>query len=1020
MQFVGHIFLLRISHFVHEIFGVSMLCLILCMLTDLVAQDASEPNDVTKEDGSRVLFLNMSEVIWPYTLSMFSACHQELSELTGKNSVMIMDSILPSHRALDTSAEDNGLVIPFDSESIDACVAWDPQGVATSFFGMVSDVPVFILQPYNKQSSVDLFNLSSNIYIRNLQFDATKMLGAIESCCSDVNRIIVISGAGLYDKMSEWQVRSQMGNKFSAFDIEYWSEKTVDELLEDVAALPSNCAIYYLIYSEDRDGNKYVPRDFIRQLSFVSSVPIFGIVDTYFDNGMVGGYVDTPILAGKQIAKDLASLISGDPVDRYRLLNDSGEYMFDWKMLKRWGIPVGSLPKNSVILNNPISFAAGHPKLIWLGVFFILLMIFLVIYLRFSHRMLEQKLEYELQSKQVDSRYKSFFENMPSGFVLLKNLYDEEGNVHDYEILRMNASMIQSTGLKFEDIKGRSVFEILTGVQSDWKEFFLQAASCAEPVYYEAYSPIFKRYYFATAFCPEKNHLALILLDISERKKALIELEDSKTFLRTVLDTLPIKIFWKDTNSAFMGMNKAVIDDSSTDTVENLIGKTGDDMPWTKEETEAYRAGDVEVMSTGVAQLNREEAQHQSDGKLHWLLTNKLPLMNRQGECIGVIGTAEDITERKSLADELKRLSTAMEQFPDTVVITDRDGFAEYVNPAFENITGYTKDEVLGRNMSVLASGTHDDEFYKELWSTIKADKIWKGHIINKRKDGTLYTERASIAPVTDSNGLIINFVAIKRDITQELIHEEKLNEVQKMEAVGQLAGGVAHDFNNTLQAILGFCDLLLLDSKHDSPQEHDLIEIQKATLHASTLTRQLLDFSRKTPSCVQDLDINQLIAHSEPIIRSVVGESIDIVFKLCPESCSVKGDEDQIKRVVLNLCINARDAMSSGDKLTLSTNSVSSDEERVQDVPQLTEGEFVCISVEDTGSGIPEDVKKHIFEPFFSTKGVGKGTGLGLASVYGIIHKHKGWIDVRSEVGKGSIFDIYIPMSIASDSLNK
>jgi len=996
-------------------FKTSIFCLFLCLFSStLIGQDGYESFDKDLDKTYRVLFLNVSEVTWPYTLAMFSACHQEVSKLLGHNVVMLMDSIVPSKiQSLDMSNvrdTDCLFVSSFGTNNIDFCIVWDPQGVATSLCSVINEIPMMVLQPYGGISESDLDCLPLNLYVRSMQLDAVKMLNAIERCDPDINKVIVVAGNGYLDKLVEGQVRSQLGSNIFDFDIEYWSDKTIEEIFEDSSRLPENCSIYYLSFNKDISGKEFVPRDVMEKLSLFSSVPVFGFVGTYFDNGMVGGYVDSPFITGKKVARDLAFFLSGYGLDRFGLVGDCGEYVFDWNQLNKWGLSTQDFERDVLILNHPVSILELHPELIWVGFVLLVLMFCFIVYLRLSRRIIRQALEHERKSKQLENRYHALFENMPSGFGLLKNVYNDNGDICNYEILEANPSMLKATGLDFKDINGKLLFDLLKDIQTEWKNFFLRAASCVEPLFYEAYSPIFNRYYLASAFCPVKDHLALLLLDISERKQALIDLEESKAFLRTVIDTVPIKIFWKDKKSIFLGCNNAVIKDSCFDSPEEVCGKTDYDMPWTKEESDAFRADDKEVIETGIPKLNMAECQHQSDGKLHWLITNKLPLRNSKGECIGVLGTADDITEEKGRIDELQRLSTAIEHSPDAIVITDVDGIAEYVNPAFETITCYNKEEILGNNMSMVASGSHDNSFYMDFWNTISSGNIWKGHIINRRKDGNLYTERASIAPVTDNNGQIINYVAVKRDITQELVHEERLKEVQKMEAVGQLAGGIAHDFNNTLQAILGFCDLLLVDCDNSTPQFADLMEIQKATQHASTLTGQLLDFSRKTPSRTENFDVNHLIEDAMPMIRSVVGEAIEVTVNAEPNLWFIRGDRDQIERVLVNLSINARDAMTFGGKLIVSTANIIFDCDNVLNVPEAAEGKFVCISIEDNGEGISEDVKRHIFEPFFSTKELGKGTGLGLASVYGIMQEHNGWICVESEVDEGTKFEIYIP----------
>ncbi|MBC8206325.1 MAG: PAS domain S-box protein [Kiritimatiellales bacterium] len=368
-----------------------------------------------------------------------------------------------------------------------------------------------------------------------------------------------------------------------------------------------------------------------------------------------------------------------------------------------------------------------------------------------------------------------------------------------------------------------------------------------------------------------------------------------------------------------------------------------------------------------------------------------------------------DITERKKTEEELRRLSTAIEQSPETVMITDIKGTIQYVNPAFTTITGYTREEALGQNPRILKSRAHDEAFYAAMWKRLLAGQIWEGRIVNKRKDGSLFTEEASFAPVKDPNGDVTNFVAVKRDITKELLREEQMQQVQKMEAVGQLAGGIAHDFNNILQAILGFSELLLmtLDERAEQPR-NNVLEIQKAAQHAADLTRQLLAFSRKQNVDFKPVNLNDAIRNTLSFAKSIIGEAIEIKTDLEPKLNLVEADSRQMERTILNLVLNARDAMPQGGVLTLKTENICFLAEDA--TASIQEGEFACLIISDTGTGIQSDIIEHIFEPFFSTKPPGQGTGLGLAAIYGIIQDHKGWIDVYSEPGRGTTFKMYLP----------
>jgi len=388
-------------------------------------------------------------------------------------------------------------------------------------------------------------------------------------------------------------------------------------------------------------------------------------------------------------------------------------------------------------------------------------------------------------------------------------------------------------------------------------------------------------------------------------------------------------------------------------------------------------------------------------------LTNQLSATALQN-----IQQARFITTERNRNEELRRLSAAINQVSDSVVITNADGDIEYVNPGFEKITGYTKKEAIGQNPRVLKSEKHDDAFYKNMWDTITAKKTWEGRIINKKKNGELYTEFATISPVLDANMYITNFVAIKRDITEDIVRDAKMQHAEKMEAVGQLAGGIAHDFNNIMQVIIGFSELLAVDISHDENAINSLDEIQKAAGHAFELTKQLLLFSRDENVKTTEIDLNTTVTSTLKIIKSAVGENIQITTNLDPELYVVRADNQQIERIIINMAINARDAMPDGGALDIQTSNVVFTSKDTTANPSVFAGTYVCLAITDSGSGMTDDVKNHIFEPFFTTKGRSKGTGLGLASTYATIQRYNGWINTYSEIGEGTTFKIYIPAS--------
>jgi PAS domain S-box-containing protein len=381
------------------------------------------------------------------------------------------------------------------------------------------------------------------------------------------------------------------------------------------------------------------------------------------------------------------------------------------------------------------------------------------------------------------------------------------------------------------------------------------------------------------------------------------------------------------------------------------------------------------------------------------------------GAAVGLLGVASDVSEVRRTEERLQLQRTVLESTADAVVITESDGTITWVNPAFTRLTGYSAEEALGRKPSILRSGQQDEASYRELWQTVLAGEVWEGEMVNRRKDGSHYLEAQTITPVRDAAGAIAHFVSVKRDVSQRRRLEEQLRQAQKMEAVGRLSGGVAHDFNNVLNVIMGFSDLLLKRLPQDDRLRRHTHEILKAANRGAGLTRQLLAFSRQQVLQPKIVDLNTILTDIEKMLARLIGEDVDLVTSLAPDLGTVEVDPGQIEQVLMNLAVNARDAMPEGGTLAVETANVDLSEAEAgrHDYP-VRPGPYVRLSVTDTGVGMDAGTKAHMFEPFFTTKAPGKGTGLGLATVYGIVKQSQGYVWVESEEGKGTTFQILLP----------
>ena len=375
----------------------------------------------------------------------------------------------------------------------------------------------------------------------------------------------------------------------------------------------------------------------------------------------------------------------------------------------------------------------------------------------------------------------------------------------------------------------------------------------------------------------------------------------------------------------------------------------------------------------------------------------------------------KEIAERKSAEESLRLLSSAVEQSKESIVITDADLNLPgprilFVNPAFTKMTGYTAEEAIGQSPRILQGPRTDKTELSRLRKTLERGEAFDGQVVNYRKDGKEFDLDWQITPIHNGNGKTTHYVAIQRDITARKRFEAQLFQAQRMETVGKLAGGVAHEFNSILTAIIGQSELLLHDLPAASPLVKNATEISLAADRAATLTRQLLAYGRKQMLQPESLDLNRIITNMEAVFNHIVGGEIMTRIVPAPGLHTVKADAGQIEQVILNMAMNARDAMPHGGKLTLETANVSFDEESIGRNLELKPGEYVMLAITDTGTGMSEAVKARIFEPFFTTKAVGQGTGLGLSTCYGIVKQSGGHISVYSEPSRGTTFKIYLP----------
>jgi PAS domain S-box-containing protein len=781
---------------------------------------------------------------------------------------------------------------------------------------------------------------------------------------------------------------------------------------------------------------------------------------------------------------------------------------------------------------------------------------------RLLHLKAEKRREQAENTEQMirasELRYRRLFETAQDGILIL--------DAGTGQVVDANPFMKKLLGYSQEEFLGRKLWEIGPFKGAAASKIAFAELQHADRIRYEGLpletkdGRLIEVEFISNAYLMDQKRLIQCnIRDLTERKRAEVELRWKTALLEAQMNSSLDGILVVDDQARKILQNQRM---SDLWKIPSQLTANMDDamqLEFVAKQTKYPRqfADKVAHLYSHPDEISRDEVE-MIDGTM--LDRYSAPVRDQAGKHFGRIWSFRDITERKRMQASYDRLALAVEQAAETVVITDTEGIILYANPAFEKSTGYARAEALGQNPRILKSGKQDDDFYVQMWESLRRGETWSGHFINRRKNGTLFEEDASISPVRDAADKVVNYVAVKRDVTHEvqleaqirqsqknaeevlrkvsrqatgrkktgillelavnfglgtlifailkytnllqtpfnnfvfnnrndldevfgalafmllgffvfyyrrwrnvksqvgeqanievalrILHgelekrveqrtaeltksndallteiagrkkmelerqklEAQFRQSQKMEAIGQLAGGVAHDFNNILAVIQMQASLLKSADDLSAGQSELADGIGVAVQRAVGLTRQLLMFSRKGVLQSRDLDLNQSVAEMTKMLTRTLGENIAVQLKLAEQPMFLHPDAGMMDQVLLNLAVNARDAMPEGGQLVIETAGVEFDEFAATQTAKARPGSFVRLSVSDTGCGIPPENLAKIFEPFFTTKEVGKGTGLGLATVFGIAKQHQGWVNVYSEVGHGTTFKVYLP----------
>ncbi|HRK96622.1 MAG TPA: PAS domain S-box protein, partial [Rhodospirillales bacterium] len=591
------------------------------------------------------------------------------------------------------------------------------------------------------------------------------------------------------------------------------------------------------------------------------------------------------------------------------------------------------------------------------------------------------------RGRQGDTRFRHLFENMRMGAAV----FSAVGQGQDFVFTDFNRGAERIDDLERSAVIGRRLTEVFPAVHSSGLlDTLRRVARTGTPEHFPVvYYRDDKRAGWREGYIYRlpSGEVVCLYEDVSERQRAEEALRESEARWRSIIEMQSVAIIVVDAEHKIRYVNKAA---------EALFAKDGRELQGAEF---GFPVVQGEVADIEIIRPNRTIAYAEMRATpMRWAGQDQFLLMLR------------DVSAHKRAEGDLRKLFQGVEQSPVSVVITDVEGNIEYVNPKFTEVTGYTYPEVMGKNPRVLKSGHTQPGDYADLWRTIRAGDVWRGEFHNRRKNGELFWELAAIAPVRDARGKITHFVAVKEDITERKATEERLRRSQRLELIGQLTGGIAHDFNNVLAIILGNLQLLQEKGKGDEEDRELIADALWSAERGAELIHRLLAFARRQRLHPKVADLNRIVGEMTHLLRRTLGETIEIRERFATELWPTLIDRGQLEHALLNLVVNARDAMPKGGTVTIATSNEVLGSEFARKNQEVVPGNYVCVAVTDTGTGMPADVLERIFEPFFTTKKFGRGNGLGLSMVYGFVRQSGGHVAVESEPGRGTTVRLFLP----------
>jgi PAS domain S-box-containing protein len=818
----------------------------------------------------------------------------------------------------------------------------------------------------------------------------------------DTQRVFIVVGSSPLEKFWLKELQADFSTYDPRIAITYLTDLSMDEMLRQVAGLPPHSIILFTFLFQDASGQFFLPEEALDLIARKARVPVFGIYLPYLGHGLVGGRMSDPEKTGIQVAELARRVLSGEkPENIPMVVDNSTRDAVNWRELRRWDINPDRVPAGSVVLFREPSLWDRYRWYLIGGIALVVCEAALIFAL-LIHRRRRRRAEQELRKEKAFSD--AVIESLPGVFYL----QDEIGTP-----LRWNKNTERISGYQPSEAKplGLIADEDKKAVRQTRQEVFEKGSSQVEA---DIITKDGKRLSFlltGVRLQLDRPYLVGIGVDITDRKRAEEALRQAEERFSNAFKYAAIGMALVAPDGRFLRANQALCDLLGY-SAEELTNKTFQEI--THPEDLDTDVDFLRRMLRGeIGSFHTEKRYFHKTGRVVRALLSVSAVRDKDGRLLHFVSQIQDITERKRAEEALRqaeeRFSKAFGSSPVGLTIsTLQDGRALEVNDAFLQMVGYERGEFIGKTARELRIWVDPEERAPIVAKLLAHRSVREENVRLRTKSGKVREVQLSAEIIQLQNEPCL--LAIMRDVTEQNLLEQQLRQAQKMEALGRLAGGIAHDFNNLLGVIIGYSELLAKDLASNPGLRRRVDGIRTASERAASLTAQLLAFSRRQVLQPKVLNLNSIVLETDKMLRHVIGEDIEATTVLDSKLEQVKADPGQIAQVIMNLVVNARDAMPSGGKLTIETANAVLRESVLCRGREVPPGRYVMLSVSDTGIGMDAETQASLFEPFFTTKPTGKGTGLGLATVGSVVERSGGYILVDSEPGKGTTFKIFLP----------